>query len=480
MNKYRILASNMLILAVGQLSSKLLVYVMLRFYTDKLGTAGYGEMSYIVTACDLLISVVSLSISSAVLRFALEKDNDGKMVYSVAVNTVLINSALFLAAVPLIKLIPIFRGYEWLIYIYVVLGMLKENIAIYVRSRYSVTLYAVDGIITTVSTVVYNLLFLGVFDFGVAGYVFSIVLGNVTSIVFLYATTGLMKDYHPFSCDKTLRQAMYRYCVPLMPTSVMWWIINFSDLFMMTVFIGNDATGIYGFAYKFPNLAVMVIGIFSQAWRMSAITERNSRTTSNFYSNTFSMLQTVIFLASAGIMLILRPMIMPFFGSEEFQSAYLYVPVLLGAVIFQSFDNFLASIYEAARKTTHSMTSSAIGAFSNIVLNVILINTIGIMGAAIATLISYIIVFVYRIADTKKYLYMKIYWLKIGVNLALLAAMSWSIMALEYGVLQNTINAVIFVVILALNFKSCVQAVKLVLAKKTGSPANKQDKERQR
>ncbi len=93
------------------------------------------------------------------------------------------------------------------------------------------------------------------------------------------------------------------------------------------------------------------------------------------------------------------------------------------------------------------MTSSAMGAVVNIALNIVLIKTIGISGAAIATLASYIVVFIYRIIDTKKYLYMKVYWAKIVVNLILLAGMACSIMFLEYGTMQNVINAVIFLII---------------------------------
>lgn len=456
----------MMILAIGQLSSKLLVYVMLKFYTSMLGTAGYGEMSVIVNACDLLISVVSLSISSGVMRFALDQSNNGQMVFSMGVNTILLNSVVFLAITPLIGKIPFLKGYEWTIYIYVVLGALKEVCAIYVRSRQSVTLFAIDGIVTTVSTVVFNLILLGIFKFGIVGYIFSIILGNITSMIFLGITGQLYAEYRPFGVDRTLRSAMYRYSIPLMPSMIMWWIINVSDTFMVREIIGKDATGIYSFAYRFPNLANLVMAIFSNAWRMTAITERNSRATSNFYSNAFSMLQTIMFIACAGIMLILRPVIMPFFASEGFETAYLYVPALLGAVIFQGMVNFLGSIYEAARKTTHSLTSSVVSAVTNIVLNIVLIPLIGIMGAAIATLTSYIVVFIYRIIDTKKYLYMKVYWLKIIINLALLTIMAWSIMVLEFGVLQNVINVVIFLIIAALNFQSCIQAVRLVLNKK--------------
>lgn len=475
MNKYQKLASNTLVLAIGQFSSKMLVYVMLKFYTSVLGDAEFGTMNNIITAASLLISIVTLSIADGVLRFALEKNNNGKMVFSIGINVCIVGCAVLLPFVPIIGFIPMLKGYEWLIFIYVFIGSIKEICGIYVRSRYSVTLFAVDGIITTVSTIVYNLLFLGVFKWGVTGYVIAVALGDLTSILFLNATTRLYRQYRPLRNDKTLRNSMLRYSIPLMPTMIMWWIINASDQFMVEGMVNKQANSIYTFAYKFPNLAAILVGIFSQAWRMSAITERNSRTISNFYSTIFSMLQTIMFLACAGIMLILRPMIMPFFGAENFQSAYLYVPLLLGAVVFQSMDNFLSSIYEAAQKTTHALISAGIGAAANIALNIVLIGYMEITGAALATFASYVIVFVYRIIDTRKYLYMKVYWAKIGVNMALLSIMGWSVMFLSYGTLQNVINAVVFLLIAAINFQSCVQAVKLVLNKKfkKGSPQNK-------
>lgn len=471
-NKYRTLAGNIIVLGIGQFGSKMLVYVMLNFYTSMLDKAAYGDLTNIINAASIFISVFTLSIADGVLRFALEKKNDGKGVFSIGINVAVIGMVIFAVVTPLIGLIPMLKGYEWLVFIYVFMGAVKEICAIYVRARHSVTIYAIDGIVTTVSMIIYSLVFMGIFKLGIAGYVFAVVLGDFTSVIFLNVTTKLFKEYRPVRNDPVLRGAMLKYSIPLMPTMIMWWIINTSDGFMVTAFLGSEANGLYGIAYKFPNLATVVVGIFSQAWRMSAITERNSRTVSNFYSNIFSMMQTVMFLASAGIMLILRPLIIPFFVAESFAASYFYVPILLGAVVFQSFSNFLASIYEASNKTTHSLISSAIGAAANIVLNLILIPTMGISGAAVATLASYIIVFVYRIIDTKKLLYMKVYWAKIGVNMTLLVMMALSIMFLPYGAWQNVINAVIFVIIAALNFKSCIQAVKLVVNKKKGKSEN--------
>lgn len=476
MNKYQKLANNTIVLAIGQFSSKLLVYVMLRFYTDWLGTDGFGDITNIINASSLLISVVTLSISEGVLRYALDKDNSGRMVFSIGINVTLCGLAIFTAAVPLVGLIPMLSGYQWLIYMYVFTGSIKGICGIYVRARGHVRLFAIDGILTTAVNIMFNLLFLGLLKMGVVGYVLSVSLADFVSVIFLSSAAYLHRAYRPFRQDKSLRRAMLRYSIPLMPTAIMWWIINVSDTFMVTEIHGKSANGVYSFAFKFPNLAAIVVGIFSQAWHMSAITERNSRTISNFYSNIFDMVQTVMFLASAGIMLVLRPIIMPFFGNEDFQYAYFYVPALLCAVVFQSFNNFLSSIYEASNKTTHSFVSSLIGALSNVGLNLLLLHILvpekfPAIGAAISTLVSYVLVFIYRVNDTKKLLYMRIRWDKITSNLILIGVMSAVVMFMEYGLWQNVINAVLFLVIVAFNFRSGVRAVRLFINRKSGKPA---------
>lgn len=474
MDKYQKLANNTIVLAIGQFGSKLLVYVMLKFYTSMLGTDGYGDVTNIINASALLISVVTLSISEGVLRYGLEKSNNGRHVFSIGINVAAIGLVIFSAFVPLIGFIDMLKGYEWLIFMYVCTGSIKGVCSIYVRSRGHVKLFAIDGILTTVTMVLCNLLLLGVFKLGVLGYVMSVSLGDLASIVFLCIKAKLPKKYRPLGNDKLLRSAMIRYSIPLMPTTIMWWVINVSDTFMVTAIFGSDANGVYSFAYKFPNLAAIVVGIFLQAWHMSAITEKNSRTISNFYSNVFGMMETVLFIAVAGIMLILRPFIMPFFGGEGFEGAFFYVPILLCAVVFQCFSNFMGSIYEASNKTIHSLSSSALGAVLNVALNFVLLNTIGVVGAAVATLASYLTVYVYRVIDTKKYLYMNMNFPLMAVNLTLLAGMAVSVMFLPYGLLQNVINCVLFIVIVAVNFRTCMKAIKMFISKKSGKADNSQ------
>lgn len=477
MNKYQTLATNTITLAIGQFGSKLLVYFMLRNYTAWLGAEGFGDVNNIINASALLISVVTLSINEGVLRYTLDDTIKKKAhVLSIGINVAVIGILIFTAFIPLIGMIDMLKGYQWLIYMYVATGSIKGICAIYVRARGRVRLYALDGILTTCSVIVLNLLLLGVLHMGVVGYVLSVSLADLISIVFLTYRAHLLKQYRPLGNDRELAKGMIQYSIPLMPTTIMWWIINVSDTFMVTAIHGSAANGVYSFAFKFPNLAALVVGIFSQAWHMSAITERNSRKISEFYSNVFGMMQTVMYITASGILLVLRPIIMPFFGAKGFEGAYMYVPFLVMAVIFQSFCNFLSSIYEAKNKTSHSLVTSIVGAVTNVVLNLILLNSpLGVMGAAIATLACYLLVYIIRAIDTRKFLVVSVDYLKMAVNLMIIASMSVCVMTLDNGPLLHCLNSVLFVFLCAINFQTAAKAVKLFIRRRTGKGGNPED-----
>ena len=112
-----------------------------------------------------------------------------------------------------------------------------------------------------------------------------------------------------------------------------------------------------------------------------------------------------------------------------------------------------------------------IGGSSNVLLNLILLNSpMGVLGAALATLVSYVLVYVYRALDTKKYLYMKVNYPKMFLNLALIGVMSAAIMLMDNCVALNVINCVVFIVICAVNFRSAAQAIKLFIPRRSGDP----------
>ena len=472
-NRYKTLAANTIILGLGQFGSKFLVIIMMRFYQAALGTTGYGEINNIVDTAVLLMSFATLSIGESIIRFGLDKLYDNKQVFSIGMRVTFIGVIGCMLYVPLMGLLTVIfpdnsvfallKDYSWLTVLYVATGSTKSSVALFVRSSGHVKLYAIDGILTTVMNILFNFLLLFGFKLGNVGYILSVVFADVCSILFLFFAARL-KTQITFRIDKELLKTMLRFSIPMIPTSIMWWIVNVSSSFMISEMMSFADSGIYKAAYKLPSMISIFSGIFSQAWNMSAITENNSSTIAKFYTNVFNIFQSVVYVIAGGLMLVIRPAIM-ILTEPEFYCAYVISPFLILSVSFTCFSTFMGSVYVASKKSVRSMTTSAIGAGLNIGLNLIFIQLWGLQGATLAGFISFLAIFVIRAADTRKIVRMDIKLPKMLINTALLLGMSVVIFLVEDKSLYYGLLAVLFLIIVIINFKSGVDAVKMVLKK---------------
>src|SRR5690606_15283274 len=126
-------------------------------------------------------------------------------------------------------------------------------------------------------------------------------------------------------------------------------------------------------------------------WQMSAIEEYESTDKGNFYSKIFHFLSVIMFVSISLLLLSLK-LIMSFLVADNYFDAWKYVPFLLLAAIFSCFSRFLVTNYIAAKKTSGVFKTTVIGAALNIILNILLVPTIGINGAAIGTMVSFLII----------------------------------------------------------------------------------------
>ena len=111
------------------------------------------------------------------------------------------------------------------------------------------------------------------------------------------------------------------------------------------------------------------------------------------------------------------------------------------------------------------MATAAIGAVINVILNIVLIKTVGLHGAAIAAFVSFVIIFIIRAIDTKKIVMMDMKLPKMLVNTALLTAMGLAIIFVENKLYYYIILGVMFALIAGINFRSGLKAVKIILKK---------------
>lgn len=421
-NKYTTLVSNTFLISIGTFGSKLLTFFMVRFYTEVLTPSDYGTADLIMQGANLLFPVISMGIVEGVFRFALGNPKKRRNIFSAGVWVITGGSAVLAAVTGLTWSVDLFDDVLWLMAIYTIASCYHSLCAQFIRAQGKMALYAGQGILNTVLVIGLNILFLLVFKWGIIGYVLSTAVADILCSSFLVFKEKLWQ-YLTVKPGKGLLAHMLRYSVPLIPTTIFWWITSVSDRYMITAFLGSDANGIYAVAAKIPTLLTLMATIFLEAWQFSAIAESAGERKEHirFYSKIWKIFMSAMFLAG-GVVIALSQWEIRVLSADEYYSAWQYIPLLSAAMIFSSFVTFAGSIYVVEKKSLLSFGTSMAGAAVNILLNLILIPTeLGIQGAVIATFSSYFLVFLIRSKNARKLLPFRLYSQRLTVNCMIMA-----------------------------------------------------------
>ncbi len=191
-DKYSKLAGNTLIFAISSFSSKLLTLIVQPFLTYAMAEISDLGLSKILSQyANLLIPFVSMGMSNAIIRFGLDKGNSEKQVFTNGLLTILGGFGILVLCWPVTQFLPDMAQYGLLIYIYVLMSCLRTLCTQFVRSRQWNKLVAVDGVLCTVATMAFYVLYLVGFKLGANGYLLAIISGDLTSVLFLLFTGKL-------------------------------------------------------------------------------------------------------------------------------------------------------------------------------------------------------------------------------------------------------------------------------------------------
>lgn len=467
-DKYKKLATNTIIFAIGTFSSKVLSFLLMPFVTRMMGTGDYGAADLVQQTANVLIPIVFLQVNSACLRFALDKAADKSDVFTVGVRTTLKGFVVFLLFAYPISFINIndfnLGDYVIIIYVFVLVSGTRQLCQQFVRGCGHVKTFAIDGILATVTMLAFNLLFLGVFKWGVYGYILAIIASDACSIIFFFVTLKLWKYVKVKGVKKQTKFDMLKYSIPLMPTIILWWIINVSDRYMVTYFMDSSANGLYTAASKIPNFVVMFSSIFIDAWQLSAVDEYDNDGRADFFTKVFRVYSGGIFAVASALILACQ-FITKILVAQSYYDSWQYVPILVMATTMSCLVNFLASVYMAEKKSMMAMITALSGAAANVILNLILIPRFGANGAAVATVISFIIVFAARGVNTRKYVKINFKTPLIIIEMLILAVQCAVMIFVKESILMYVIEIILFVMMVLFNFKPIKELINLLLTK---------------
>lgn len=420
-SKYKYFTGNLALFTISNFVSKILVFLLVPFYTNVLTTADYGIADVMQTTLLLLVPALTLNMGEAALRFGIDRSERRADILRAGIKYV-VRACIIVAVVCAVSCVFVKPQIRWYLFLFIFLFMtnsLYEFLILFFQGCEKVKIVVCGSVSSTIILIVSNIVFLLVIKIGLNGYLLSQMLAFLgASFIMLSLGRKFMPDIvtaartlkgsKPAESEDTegngddFEKELVSYGIPMIAYSTGSWINNAADRYLVSAIKGVAVNGVYGVAYKIPAILTVFQRIFAQAWQMSATKSYEDDNSAEFFSTMYMVYNTFMVIGCSFLILTVRLLAFLMF-KKDFYGAWQYVPPLLISVVFGALTGFLGSICLAFKDSKAMGFATGLGAVVNIVLNLMLIPRYSAMGAAIATGISYFLMYFIAYLKVSKY-----------------------------------------------------------------------------
>lgn len=402
---------------LGSVLSKVIVFFMLPLYTAYIPAANMGYYDSSVAIITFFISVLFLDIGIGIMRFMLEKKQEGQdqkyALYS-GIIIFLASSGLYALLAVICAIVFDFQYFLW-IAIYGFLVSLNQVYGFITRAYGANVLYAVSGIVTTLINVGCNLVFILVLKWDYKSLYISFIISRIIHIIILEFKCKLIVNFSLRFFDKELFRKMLFFSMPLCLNSIAFWFLNSANKVIVTAVMGTEYNGYLAVADKFTQILYLVSSCFQLAWQELTFSKENklNQSTGVYYSKAFDLYLRILM---GGLLLAIPAIkiglaIFPDFIDSQYYDSIILIPLALTGTIFSVANLFLGSIFGGLKKNNVIFISTLVGAIVNVVVIFALINYLGVMAANIAFISGFAVALFVRTFVLKKQINMKVkYW----------------------------------------------------------------------
>ncbi|MBN1398399.1 MAG: polysaccharide biosynthesis C-terminal domain-containing protein [Bacteroidetes bacterium] len=280
--------------------------------------------------------------------------------------------------------------------------------------------FAVLKIFNIIINLILNLILILGFGMHAEG----VFLANLLASGFTFlALSGMVLKQLTFRFPAKLYKEILKFGLPYIPAGLAGIAMQVVDRPIVKALTNDDTLGIYQLNYRLGIFMMLIVGMFDYAWRPFFLNHSKDPDAKLLFAKVFTYYMlgamTIFLTVSFFIEDIVR---INFFGRQFFPPVYWegveIVPWILLAYVFTGvYIVFVVGVY-LEKKTKYLPLITGAGALLNIGANFVLIPLIGILGAALSTLLSYIVMAIGIYFASQKFYYVKYEWnkiIKIGV-----------------------------------------------------------------
>jgi O-antigen/teichoic acid export membrane protein len=377
-------------------------------YTRFLSTADYGVIDLLTIAGTLILLTVAVEVSQAVARFLPEGDDEDRIAIA---STALAFSVGAYAIFGIVGLIAATDIRTWLIgdaaddltvrlaVVGTCLNGIFQLTAGVLRFQLRASRFAIASLSSSVITIGVGVVLLVSQRMGVdAIFVGQIVGGAIGAVLCLAFSRRL---YRPiFDLDRL--GSMLRFSAPLVPSSIGVFVLLFVDRFAIGQLMTVGDVGVFGIGYRLAS-AVSLLSVGAQMAVTPLVYARHADPATPLALEQIFRHFVAAALLVGLVLSLFAEEILRLITTPAYYGGAIVVPLLVPALFLANLYVFMPGL-EIAKRTAAFAVINLSGALLNLLLNFLFIPSMGILGAALATLISATAVFTaYAIGSHRAY-----------------------------------------------------------------------------
>lgn len=374
-------------------------------FSRLLGTANYGIIQIYNTWTGFFVIVVGLFTRGTLSMARIKYQDEELKKYE--------SSIMFLSAVAFFILLCIFILFGDLIApfwgfpkVYLLLMLLQSFGAYcvsFLNDKFTFEMKAVQNLCISVTIALANFcLSFVLVSLSPQKYTY---VGRILGMAIPYILSGLAIMIYIFRQGKTMYNPDYwkfclPLCLPLIFHGIAGIICSTGDRIMIQKMINVSMVGIYSLAYNFANIIDSIRTALNNSWTPFFLDYVKAEQFLQLKKRSTSYIRLMSCLTAGFILL--SPDVFRLFASQEYWDGSIIIPIVALSNYATYLYTFAANYEFCFMRTDFLAVGSVISGVANVILNFILINSCGYVGAAVATLLSNLILLVAHVSFVKK------------------------------------------------------------------------------
>ncbi len=436
--------------------SKVIAVALLPLYTRYLTPEDYGAAEILFAAVVTASIIVRFGLIEAILRFYYLDEEDPRRVVSSSfaglfwlatlgalaalpfagpISEALLDPKELPAGVSGAELVRIAIGGLW------VLTMWEFMLTLFRLDERARAFFATT-ILNVVAAIALTVVLVVVLEEGARG----LLLGS-------YATGGafvlvlIVLQWRRLSLwpDRALLRRLFRFGLPTMPAEVSLYALNFVDRLIIVRSLGLAEAGLYSLGVKFAQAVNVLVRGFQLAWPPLAYSIRDDGEARRVYATVVTLFVAGCAWVVAGMWLFSRWVVRAL-ADPKFFDSFEVIGLISVAVTLYALYLVLVVILGRTGRTEFNLPAAFAALVVNLVLNLVLVPSLGIVGAALALVASYLVVLGLMYAFTQRLFPVPYEWgrlLRVVLTVAALVGLAEMLVPTE-GVIGLLVRIALF------------------------------------